>query len=84
VEKSKVTEILPIITGSLLALEQAKADCKVMIDSACETYELSPNEMRAIIQVAKKKIAAKLDDFEAETDVLAEMIGIAQETGTQA
>lgn len=78
-EKAKITEVLPMITGALLELEQAKQDCKIKIDSAFETYDFTGNQEKAMLKVAKAKIAGKLEDVEMEIDVLAEMIGIVQE-----
>ena len=82
-EATKVTEVLPQVVAALMDLEQAKADCKLKIDAIFETYDFTGNQEKAVLKVAKAKIAEKLDDLEPEVDVLAEVIGIAQEQREQ-
>ena len=78
-EKSKITEVLPQVIGALRELETAKSDCKLKLDAIFETYDFTANQEKAVLKVAKAKIAEKLDDLEPEVDILAEVIGIAQE-----
>jgi len=79
-DKLKVEELIRIITDSLITLQNAKDDHKATVESALEAYQddLSGNQIKAIMAVAKAKVASKLEDLQAATDELILMIEMAR------
>jgi len=53
-EKQKVSEVLLAITGALIGLEDAKANCKAIIDSALEECEFTPDQVKALMAVSSQ------------------------------
>lgn len=65
-ERKQIEETMRIVTDALIDLETAKQDCKLKIESAFETYDFTPNQEKALLQVAKAKLKeGKLEDLEA-------------------
>lgn len=79
-EKSQIAEVLRMVTDALVDLETAKADCKLKIDSAFETYEFTPLAMKALLQIAKAKVKGKVEDVEKATAELVDMLEVVKET----
>jgi len=74
--KENLADLLRIITDSLLDLQQAKDDHKARVESALDAYgdDLTGDQIKAIMAVAKAKVAEKLEALESSTDELAAMI----------
>jgi len=74
--KQKVADLIRIITDSMIDLQQAKDDHKARVDSALDAYsdDLTGDQIKAIMAVAKAKVAEKLEALESSTDELMAMI----------
>jgi hypothetical protein len=73
-----VTECLPIILNAEFELAKAKEDYKTVTDAAFETYECTPNEIKAVKAIAKAQLAEKVRDIWAAANTLTEMIEAAR------
>ena len=67
-EKQQIEEVLRIVTDAMIDLETAKSDCKMKIGAAFEAYEFTPDQIKALMQVAKAKIKeGKMEELETAT-----------------
>lgn len=78
-EKSQIEECLRIVTSAMLALEDAKEDYKLKVDSALETYELEPVAIKAIMQIAKAKVKGNVEAVKQLADELSAMCEMVEE-----
>ena len=69
-------EAINIIVQAERDLAQAKEDYNATVDSAVETYELTPDEAKAVKQVAKALLANKVEDVEGKATVLLEVVDL--------
>lgn len=69
-------EALAIIIQAERDMQQAKDDYKATVDSAIETYELTPDEANAAKQVAKAMLKDKVGDVEDKATTLLEMVDL--------
>jgi hypothetical protein len=89
-ESEKVKKAIEICTGAFATLEDAKTDCKYVVESAmdalCGIDETTPkeirkgihiehkDEIRSIKKIAKALATGKLETVAAESNSIAEMV----------
>ena len=71
---TQLKECLNIVVQAERDLAQAKDDYKVTTDSAFETYECTPDQIKAIKKVAKALLKNKVNGIDEETSALMEVI----------
>lgn len=74
--ETQMKECLDIVIQAERDLDQAKEDYKATTDSAFETYELTPDQIKAVKQVAKAMLKNKLEDLDAKASELVQMIEV--------
>lgn len=79
--KDQISECLGMLVAAIGDLELAKDDYKLKETAAFETYEFSPLAIKAMRQIAKAKVKGNLEDVEALTTELADMIEVVRESG---
>lgn len=73
-DQTQMKECLNIVVQAERDMDQAKEDYKATTDSAFETYELTPDQIKAVKQVAKAMLKNKMDDVESKANELLNMI----------
>jgi len=76
VNQEQAKEALDIIIQAERDLDQAKEDYKATVESAVETYELTPDQAKAAKQVAKAMLKDKVGDIEDKATTLLELVDV--------
>jgi len=74
--ETQMKEVLDIVVQAESDLEDAKLAYKDTTDSAFETYELTPDQIKAVKQVAKAMLQNKLEALDAKAGELVAMIEV--------
>ena len=72
--ETQLKECLNIVVQDERDLDQAKEDYKATTDAAFETYECTPDQIKAIKKVAKALLKNKVNGIDEETSALMEVI----------
>ena len=72
--ETQLKECLNIVVQDERDLDQAKEDYKDTTDSAFDTYECTPDQIKAIKKVAKALLKNKVNGIDEETSALMEVI----------
>ena len=72
--ETQLKECLDIVVQAERDLDQAKEDYKVTTDGAFETYECTPDQIKAIKKVAKALLKDKVNSIDEATSALMEVI----------
>jgi len=75
-DESQMKECLNIVVQAERDLDHAKEDYKATTDSAFETYELTPDQINAVKQVAKAMLKNKLESLDGKATELSTMIDL--------
>lgn len=73
-DETQLKECLNIVVQAERDLYQAKEDYKVTTDAAFDTYECTPDQIKAIKKVAKALLKNKVNGIDEETSALMEVI----------
>jgi hypothetical protein len=74
VNETQLKECLDIVVQAEREMEAAKEDYKATTDAAFETYECTPDQIKAIKKVAKALLKDKVNGIDEETAALMEVI----------
>ena len=77
-DTKQARKVIDIVVSAELTLDQAKADYKSVTDSAFETFDMTPDQVKAVKAIARAIIKRKLDEVEGQAAELASMVEIAK------
>ena len=77
-DTEQAREVIDIVVSAELTLDQAKADYKAVTDAAFETYDMTPDQIKAAKATAKAIIKRKLEEVEEQAAELSSMIEVAK------